>query len=345
MDHAGRRLRLRQTAPQGDILILSASYVPRNYPAEIYPFHQDATFRYFTGLKEPDAALLIKDDGTEILFVTEPDPDDVIWTGPVPGADALAAQAGIRNTANYADLGKYLTAHTLWIEPYDFRLKLRLAAWLSITPDQLSARASRELGRAIIELRAHKDPDEIAELNEAITLTKRMISSAQAVLEPGRLESDILAALLAPAIANERDQAFNPIVTVHGETLHNSGYSHRIEPDDMLVIDCGAESPEGYCADITRTLPASGIFSAKKQILYDAVLAAQHAGIEQTKVPGTTQYEVHIAACRALTEALKHLGLMRGNVDDAVSCGAHALFMPQLSCGNTLVLSCPLRGQ
>ena len=328
MDYAGRRLRLRKTAPQGDILILSASYVPRNYPAEIYPFHQDATFRYFTGLTEPNAALLIKDDGTEILFVTPPDPDDVIWTGPVPSPEMLAERAKIAHTANYADLGKHLTSHTLWIEPYDFQLKLRLATWLSVAPNQLPALASRDLGRAIIALRSVKDDAEVAELNEAIALTKRMISSAQAALEPGRLESDILAALLAPAIAKERDQAFNPIVTTHGETLHNSGYGHRIEADDMLVLDCGAESREGYCADITRTLPASGRFSAQKQALYDAVLKAQLAGIAQTKVANTTQYDVHIAACRALTEALQALGLMRGNIDDSVANGAHALFLP-----------------
>lgn len=328
MDYAGRRLRLRKTAPQGDILILSASYVPRNYPAEIYPFHQDATFRYFTGLTEPNAALLIKADGTEILFVTPPDPDDVIWTGPVPSPAMLAERAKIAHTANYADLGKHLTANTLWIEPYDFQLKLRLATWLSVAPNQLATLASRELGRAIIALRSVKDDDEVAELNEAITLTKRMISSAQAALEPGRLESDILAALLAPAIAKERDQAFNPIVTTHGETLHNSGYGHKIEADDMLVLDCGAESREGYCADITRTLPASGRFSEQKQALYDAVLKAQLAGIAQTKVANTTQYDVHIAACRALTEALQAIGLMRGNIDDSVANGAHALFLP-----------------
>ena len=328
MDYAGRRLRLRKTAPQGDILILSASYVPRNYPAEIYPFHQDATFRYFTGLTEPNAALLIKADGTEILFVTPPDPDDVIWTGPVPSPEMLAERAKIAHTANYADLDKHLTAHTLWIDPYDFQLKLRLATWLSVAPNQLATLASRELGRAIIALRSVKDDDEVAELNEAITLTKRMISSAQAALEPGRLESDILAALLAPAIAKERDQAFNPIVTTHGETLHNSGYGHKIEADDMLVLDCGAESREGYCADITRTLPASGRFSEQKQALYAAVLKAQLAGIAQTKVANTTQYDVHIAACRALTEALQAIGLMRGNIDDSVANGAHALFLP-----------------
>ncbi len=328
MNYTKRREILRKTAPQGNILILSASFVPRNYPAEIYPFHQDATFRYFTGLNEPDAALLIRDDGSETLYVSTPDPDDVIWTGPVPSPREIADKANIKYVADYRELANVIDKNTLFIAPYDWQLKARLAEWLHININELSARASRELGRAIIALRAVKDDEEIEEIEEAITLTKRMISSAHAVIEPGRLESDVLAALLVPASANERAQAFEPIVTVHGGTLHNQAYSHRIERDDMLVIDCGAESKLGYCADITRTFAASGTFSSKKQALYNAVLAAQAAGIKQTQVIGTSQYDVHMAACRALTIALQEIGLMRGNVDDSLAAGAHALFMP-----------------
>lgn len=328
MNYQKRREILRNTAPQGDILILSASFVPRNYPAEIYPFHQDATFRYFTGLSEPDAALLIHADGRETLYITTPDPDDVIWTGPVPSPREIADKAGIQYVAEYRDLDKIIDKNTLFIAPYDWQLKARLAQWLNVSISDLASCASRELGRAIIALRSIKDDEEIAEIEEAINITKRMISSAHAVIEPGRLESDVLAALLIPASAHERAQAFEPIVTVHGETLHNQAYSHRIEQDDMLVIDCGAESPNGYCADITRTFAASGTFSAKKQALYNAVLSAQAAGIKQTQIVGTTQYDVHMAACRALTLALQEIGLMRGNIDDSLAAGAHALFMP-----------------
>ena len=328
MNYSKRRELLRQTAPDGDILILSAAFVPRNYPAEIYPFHQDATFRYFTGLREPDAALLIHADGQETLFVSTPDPDDVIWTGPVPSPRDIADRAGIANVGDYSRLSSFLNDRTLFIAPYDWQLKARLSGWLGCGIDDLSKRASRDLGRAVIALRSVKDDDEVAEIEEAISLTKRMLSSAHAAIEPGRLESDVYAALLMPANAKERAQAFEAIVTVHGETLHNQAYSHKIEPDDMIVIDCGAESRNGYCADITRTYAASGWFSAKKRALYDAVLAAQAAGIRQTQVVGTTQYDVHMAACRALTLALQDVGLMRGNVDDSLAAGAHALFMP-----------------
>lgn len=328
MNYAQRRRRLRQTAPAGDILILSATFAPRNYPANTYAFHQDATFRYYTGLTEPDAALWIDENGTETLFVSTPDPDDVIWTGPVPSPRDLADRADIAHVADYSELPARLGKQVLFIEPYDYRLKLRLAQWLGVSPSALTDLASRKLGHAIIAQRSIKDEAEAAEISSAIRLTHRMLASAQAAIEPGRCESDILAALLAPAIAKERAQAFEPIVTTHGETLHNTVYCHRIEQDDMVLIDCGCESANGYCADITRTFAATGIFSPQKQALYDAVLSAQRAGIAQTAIPGSSQYDVHMAACRALTLALQEIGLMQGNIEDALANGAHALFMP-----------------
>lgn len=328
MDYAGRRRGLRKKVPDGDILILSASSVPRNYAANTYPFHQDATFRYYTGLEIPDAALWIAQDGSEKLYVTPPDPDDVIWTGPVPSSEELAGRAGIESAANFADLDKVVSQHTHFLEPYDFRLKLVMARLTGLDVQELGERSSRVLRLAIIDQRMHKDDEEIAEMEEAIGLTRRMLLSARAAIEPGRLESDVMSALLAPALAKERQQAFEPIVSTHGETLHNPFYHHRIESDDMVLIDCGAESPCGYCADITRTYPAVDRFSPQKQAIYDAVLAAQLAGIAQTAIPGSTQLKVHLAACRALTLALAEMGLMRGNVDESVAAGAHALFMP-----------------
>ena len=328
MDYKSRRKNLRKLAPAGDLLILSATFAPRNYAANTYPFHQDATFRYYTGLTTPDAALLISADGQETLYISSPDPDDVIWTGPVPSPAELAQLAEIDHVAEFSQLSKVVSEKTHFIAPYDDRLKILLSALTGIPVPALKEKASRDLGRAIIEQRMHKDDDEVAELEEAITLTRQMLLSARSVIEPGRLESDVMSALLAPALAKERQQAFEPIVSTHGETLHNPFYHHVIEPDDMVLVDCGAESVNGYCADITRTFPAYGRFSPRKQALYDVVLSAQMAGIRQTAVVGASQYDVHMSACRALTVALQEIGLMKGNVEDSLAAGAHALFMP-----------------
>ncbi len=328
MNYSERRKNLRKLIPYGDIILFSAKNVPRNYPAELYPFHQDATFRYFTGLNIPDAALVIDTNGREKLFIKAPDPDDVIWTGPVPSIRDYADMANIEFACDYKQLlGEYET-HAHWLNPYDFQLKIELSRITGNRIAQLEELASKELINAIVKLRSCKDVEEVAEIEEAISVTREMLVNAQDAIKLGHRESDVLAALMAPAIAKQRDQAFNPIVTTHGETLHNTGYGHVIEQNDMIVIDCGAESVNGYCADITRTFAASGSFSSQKKALYEAVLSAQKAGIAQTECVATTQFDVHMAACRALTLALQDIGLMRGNVDDSLEAGAHALFMP-----------------
>ncbi len=324
-----RRRILRQKVEGGAILILSATYVPRNYPAEVYPFHQDSTFRYYTGLNDlADAALLISEDGTETLFCTTPDPDDVIWTGPVPTNEELAAMAGIAHAADMSKLAASLTQHTLFVKPYDGHLAIRLSTLLGLSVTALAHHESVALRRAIIDQRNHKTADEIAETEEAIGVTKLMLAAAETMNREGVREADVLAALMGPAIARERAQAFEPIVTVHGETLHNRGYASTLTKGRMLVIDCGAESPNGYCADLTRSFAVSNVWDDRQKAVYEAVALAQKAGIAETARRGASQYDVHIAACRALAGALADMGLMRGDLDEAVKAGAHALFMP-----------------
>lgn len=327
-DYAGRRKALRRRVPDGDILILSATQVPRNYAANTYTFHQDSTFRYYTGLDVADAALWLSGDGTEVLYLTAPGEDDVIWTGPVESGEALAARAGIERVGDYGRLGEVVRAGTHFVEPYDYGLRERLSGWLGVRPEALGGLSSAALRRGVIAQRSRKEAGEVAEIESAIALTRRMLCAARAAIEPGRLESEILSALLGPAIAKERAQAFDPIVTTHGETMHCESYGHVIGEGDLVLIDCGAESAHGYCADITRTYCAGDSMSPVQREVYAAVLAAQRAGIAATAVRGASQRDVHFAACRALTEVLQGLGLMRGDVEESVQAGAHALFLP-----------------
>ncbi len=329
MDFVQRRRDLRAQVKGGAILMMSATFVPRNYPAEIYPFHQDSTFRYYTGLNQlADAALLIDENGRETLFLTTPDPDDVIWTGPVDSAEVIAAKAGIANVGDMDDLERSLPQNVHFIAPYDGHLTMRIASLLGLSRRALKRHESVALRRAIIDQRNHKGADEIAEMEEAIGVTKRMLAEAEKRNIAGLRESDVLAALMGPAIALERAQAFEPIVTVHGETLHNTSYAHQLEIGRMLVIDCGAESPNGYCADLTRSFAVGNQWNTRQRAIWDAVACAQKAGIAETARPGASQYDVHIKACRALAGALAEIGLMRGDLDEAVKQGAHALFLP-----------------
>jgi Xaa-Pro aminopeptidase len=121
--------------------------------------------------------------------------------------------------------------------------------------------------------------------------------------------------------------AYEPIVTVHGEVLHNQSYTNPITATDLVLADVGAETPEGWAGDVTRTWPASGRYSATQRALYDVVLEAQRSAISLVR-PKTRYRAVHEAAARRTVEGLVELGILRGNVDGLIERGAHALFLP-----------------
>jgi Xaa-Pro aminopeptidase len=124
-----------------------------------------------------------------------------------------------------------------------------------------------------------------------------------------------------------RQQAYPPIVTVHGEVLHNHGYDNVLEDGQLLLIDAAAESPRFYASDITRTFPVNGRFNTEQAAVYQIVLRSQMAAIALIK-PGVPYREVHSQICHVMAEGLRTMGLMKGNPADAVAAGAHALFFP-----------------
>jgi len=257
-----RRRDLRAALPDGVILVMGNDDSPRNYAANTYPFRQDASFIYYTGLHRlPSAALLIDPEGGERLFGTPPHPDDVIWHGPHLTLADHATHAGIAQWEDMARLAEVLTkwrhtgARIHYLPPYRGERLLRLAALLSLPPAQVQAEVSRELMRAVVDQRNHKSPAEVAEIEEALNLTHRMFAAAEAALAPGRSEAEIMAALVGPALAMGRATSFLPIVTVRGEVLHNEGYDNTLQAGDLLLCDCGTESEGGYASDITRTWP------------------------------------------------------------------------------------------
>ncbi len=121
--------------------------------------------------------------------------------------------------------------------------------------------------------------------------------------------------------------AYGPIVSVHGEVLHNETHLGRCAEGDLLLADVGAETASGYAGDVTRTWPVSGEFSPTQKAIYEVVLASEEAAIRQCTV-GTRYRDVHLTASRVLCEGLIELGILKGRADDLVERGVHALFFP-----------------
>jgi len=328
-----RRRRLREAVPGGTILLLGNREMPRNYVANTYPFRQDSSFLYFTGVAAPDLALLLLPDGEEVLLGDPQDPGDIVWSGPLPGPQDHAAAAGVARTEPLRRLPDLVARESRdggkvhYLPPYRPGNMLLLARLLDMASAAVAGGASEPLVRAVVAQREIKDAAEVAEIEFALGCSALMYRAAMNVTEPGLTEARVAGMIQGVALMEDLPQSFPPIVTVHGEVLHCTRRDHVLREGQLLLIDSGVESPHGYCSDITRTLPVSGVFSPRQREIHQAVLAAQQEAITLAG-PGVSNRDLHLAACRALTAALGEIGLMRGDVDEAVSAGAHALFMP-----------------
>ena len=324
-----RREALRALLPEGAILLLGNGQASRNYEDNTYPFRQDSHFLYFAGLARPDLALLLLPDGSSTLYGPQVYPDDVVWSGPQPSPADLAAQAGLARHAPLDSLAADLAAcgRVHYLPPYRASNRLLLADLLGLAPAAVADGASRELVRAVVSLREIKSDGEIAEIETALGVSALMYQFALRNARPGLHEAQIAGAMQGVALSYDMQSSFQPIVTVRGEILHNESRDNTLEQGQLLLLDSGVETSEGYCSDITRTVPVGGVFAPRQRDIYDVVLDAQAAAIE-TVAPGATNRDVHLAAALAVARGLTALGLMRGDPAEATAAGAHALFFP-----------------
>ncbi len=328
-----RRSTLRTDLNGGAIVLLGNTDASRNYVDNVYPFRQDSHFLYFVGADRHGLALVIDPDGREVLYGPPEDPGELIWTGPQTPLEEYARAGGVAECADIATLAEALRSlrergvDLRYLPPYRGDRTVQLARLLECDIAEVERGACPELVRAVVRQRSIKSEEEISEIEAALEVTAQMYAASMAHAAPGRTEAEVLAAHIHPAVARELQQSFPPIVTVHGEVLHNTSYAHRLEAGDLMLIDSGAESGLRYASDITRTFPVSGRFTSEQRAVYEIVLDAQKEAIA-TAGPGVTNRTVHLAAARVIAAGLIELGLLEGDIDDVVAAGAHALFFP-----------------
>jgi Xaa-Pro aminopeptidase len=333
--YTNRRARLQAAFDDGLLLFLGNDLSPMNYADNTYHFRQDSSFLYCMGVDQPGwAAVIDADEGTTTAFADDLDLDAIVWTGPQPSVAELAGRAGIERTAKASALADVLSAArskgrtVRFLPPYRCDNALKLFRMLGVHPleDAARAQASVELIRAIVEMRARKDDEEIAEIETAVNTTIDMHLAAMRMARPGMLESDIAAKVTEVALAAGGQLSFTVIATIHGETLHNHYHGNRLASGRLFLLDCGAETPGHYAGDLTSTFPVDRTFTPRQKALYDVVVAAEGAAVAALK-PGVPFRDIHLLAARTLAEGLKGVGLMKGDVEAAVEQGAHAMFM------------------
>jgi len=324
--------RLRYAGARGLVLLPGHVDSPMNYRDNAYDFRQDSSFLYFCGLQQPELALLLDiDAGTATLHGDDIGIDHLVWTGPLPSVAERAAQSAIERTAANAQLAATLASARAagrdvhFLKPFRGETRLALSNWLGLPDAQLDAAASRALTMAVIELRAVKSTAEIAEIENALHVTRDMHHLAMRMARPGVVEQEIVGAMEGLAATHGRRLAYPSIFTSRGEILHNHDHSVRLHGHEIIVNDTGANSPIGYASDITRTIPVGGRFTGLQADLYDLVLESQTQAIAAV-APGVPYRDIHDLACRVMVEGMKTLGFMRGDADAAVRAGAHAIF-------------------
>jgi Xaa-Pro aminopeptidase len=204
---------------------------------------------------------------------------------------------------------------------------MTLGSLLKENPCQMKTLASPELIKAVVSLRSIKEEVEIEEIESAVGIAYEMHVTAMKMCKPGVREQDIFGAIEGIALAKGAGPSFPTILSINGQTLHNHAHNNILREGRMMVTDCGAETNLHYASDFTRTTPVGGRFSDRQRDIYEVVLKANTEAIDAAK-PGISNLDLHLMACRIIASGMKEIGLMKGDTNEAVTAGAHALFMP-----------------
>lgn len=329
-----RRQVLRRQMGSGLLLFPGNNESPMNYPANPYPFRQDSSFLYYFGVDKPGFVGLIDvDEDRDYLYGNDFDIDDIIWMGPQPSVRELAEGVGIKSTGDNKQLAERLLAavkagrRVHFLPPYRMQEQVRIAEWLGLNVEAVTRHASESMIRAVVTQRSIKSEAEIREIEKALAISLRIYQTVMTLTKPGVNEGEVTGALLGVVGRANSHVSFPTILSVRGETLHNHFHGNDMREGDLLVVDSGAESPEHYASDITRTFPVGGRFTPVQRRVYEIVLRAQETAIQAMR-PGVRFLDIHLVAAREIAAGLKEIGLMKGDTDEAVQAGAHALFFP-----------------
>ncbi len=333
--YVARRAELKRLVKSGLIILFGNNESPVNYPSNgYYPFRQDSSFLYYFGLKRDGLVGVIDiDDNIETLIGNDIDIDDIVWYGSVDSVHDMAEASGVENTAPMKSL-QVICNNALkmkkkihFLPPYRFDTKLQIFDLLGIHPNQQKEAASMDLIRAVVKMRSTKDEDEIAEIEDACAIGYKMHTTAMRLTKPGLTEKFVGGQVDGTANSLGSMVSFATIFTQHGEIMHGNPSWNKLESGRLALCDAGAENKNNYCSDNTRTYPVNGKFTQRQLEIY-SIVEACHDYVLNVAKPGVRYYDVHLAVCRLMTERLKETGLMKGDVDEAVAAGAHAMFLP-----------------
>lgn len=332
--YVSRRAELKKLVKSGIVVLFGNNNAPANFPNNGYhPFRQDSSFLYYFGQNRDGLVGVIDvDNNKETLIGDDISIDDIVWYGAVDSVHDMAEQVGVSNSAPMKELAKICkeakrdkrTIH--FLPPYRADIKIMISDLLGIHPDKQKAQASMTLIQAVVKMRSTKTEEEIEELERAALIGYKMHTTAMKMCRPGITEKEIAGTLDGIANGMGAMVSFPTILSQHGEIQHGAPSMAKLQAGKLMLCDAGAETINNYCSDNTRTTPVSGRYDQRQLEIY-SIVEECHDYVLTVAKPGVKWWDVHFGVCRLMTERLKELGLMRGDTDDAVAAGAHAMFM------------------
>jgi Xaa-Pro aminopeptidase len=329
-----RRKRLKESVKSGLVILMGNNESSMNYLDNTYPFRQDSTFLYFFGLNTPGLIGIIDiDNDKEIIYGNDLTIDDIVWMGKQPSLMERSLLTGVKYTQPLNQLSediknaKSKKRKIRILPPYRSDNKLRLSEILNVSPNKVTEYVSPKLIQAVVDQRSIKSREEIIEIEKAVNITADMHIAGMKMARPGMRESQVAAAVTEVALAANGGLSFPVIATINGQTLHNHHHGNIIKEGDLFLLDAGAETEMGYAGDMSSTFPVSKTFTQRQKDIYQIALNSHEAAIAALK-PGVKNKDIHLLTAKVIVEGMKDLGLMKGNADEAVAAGAHALFFP-----------------
>ncbi len=332
-EFAQRRKELMDQIGNNAIAIIPSSELKiRNRDAE-FAFRQDSDFLYLTGFNEPKAVAVLvpgREKSEYILFCREKDPKTEQWTGRMAGLEGAIEAYNADDAFPIEDIDEILPglmenrSKVYYSVGNNADFDKQVISWVNSLRAKVrnGIQAPHEfitLDVFLHEMRLFKSPREQQLMRDASAVAVKAHERAMKVCKPDMMEYEIEAEYLHEFKKAGMEAAYTTIVGggEWGCILHYIENNDVLKDNELLLIDAGAEN-QGYASDITRTFPINGQFTEPQRQLYQVVLDAQHAAIEQCQT-GNRWIDPHDAAVRVITAGLVELGLLEGDVDELIA--------------------------
>jgi Xaa-Pro aminopeptidase len=322
------------------VIIATAPERMRNADAA-WPYRQDSDFHYLSGFPEPDAVLALlpgRQHGEAVLFCRERDPEHERWHGPSIGTERAVGEYGMDDAFPIDDIDDILPGmiegrgrvycHFGREPQFDAQLlgwmrRLRQLRGGGVVPKEFVA-----LGHLLHDLRLYKSRAELKLMRASAAIAVEAHLAGMSLAYAGRHEYEVEAEVIRVMRSHGAVAAFPPIVAggINACTMHYQANRAPLKGGDLLLIDAGAEL-QCYASDISRSFPISGRYSREQRALYEIVLTAQLAAIDEVQ-PGRSYNTAHDVAVHVITEGLCALGLIKGDPAEAVEQGSYKRFFP-----------------